>query len=102
MSIHVTEETSCSALGTVGGVHWPLFERCARCRPGESHPLPGARTPHSSLSTQRRSQDVVGTNNRQLRHAHGCLQAGPPQLLPCLEPRNYHLASPQELLLSYE
>jgi hypothetical protein len=57
--------------------------------------------PHARLA-HRRSQGVVGTNNRQLRHAHGCLQAGPPQLVPCLEPRNYHLASPQELLLSYE
>ena len=50
----------------------------------------------------RRSQEAVGANNRQLRHAHGCLQAGPPQVVPCLEPRNYQLTSPQELLLPYE
>ncbi len=53
-------------------------------------------------STPCRLQEVIASNSRHLRHAHGCLQASAPQLLHSLEPRNYQLVPPQELMLPYE
>lgn len=80
-----------------------------RCSRGEAYkrqssckqPLP-AQPVLTIASSPCRGQEVIASNNRQLRHAHGCLQASAPRLLHTPEPRNYHLVSPQELMLPYE
>ena len=68
MSIHVSDETSCSGTGTVGGIHWPLFERCAaRGRPCAAHAHRGTCMALTAGVRRgcRRSQEAVGANNRQ-------------------------------------